>query len=257
MKKKKSVFTLIELLVVIAIIAILAAMLMPALQQAKERGKTISCTSNLRQTGLAIQMYRDNFNDWFFAPNSMGTPGNPNSYGQLAWGQMLFDLKYINDWHAIRCSKTPFPTYATDSRENNLKHGAAYTFGTFYDSASTGNIGYVDLKSTAFRKYAFGLVEFDNMSPSKIFLVGDSVSPTTGYQRPNINLSNDIGTASTGRLYLIHKEMANILNMDGHTSQLGLYGRYAFPDKGMNKCRPIASCAMPGATKPILRIDFN
>ena len=91
---KNTAFTLIELLVVIAIISILAAMLLPALGRAKEAGKSAVCKSNLRQMGIALTMYGDDYNHF---PYTLNTASRDVWFMQIS--------QYLEMESLLRCPK--------------------------------------------------------------------------------------------------------------------------------------------------------
>jgi len=85
-------FTLVELLVVIAIIAILAAMLLPALTAAKAKVQTIECLSNLKQIGIALTAYSDDYADGLIPAQYSPRKGFPFEDG---WPTILNNLRYL------------------------------------------------------------------------------------------------------------------------------------------------------------------
>ena len=234
-------FTLIELLVVIAIIAILAAMLMPALQQARERGKTASCQSNMKTLGVAILLYADAF-DGFGITQKTAASGKLKPW--LNTGEWLHKnvgacspVAWNNGKSFNGCpSRTPGSTDsgATDEVSKTAhKRGLSYAHCTYV-------LGHQDLTDRNARPRKISAFK----TPARYWAFVDS-------EDYNVNYGGVATTrASSGRdlLSFRHNESMNICHLDGHGSNLKYNAQYR-QTEGVDPNNPILVLLYPGYSK--------
>ena len=240
-QQRVNAFTLIELLVVIAIIAILAAILFPVFARARENARRASCQSNLKQIGLGVMQYAQDFDETvpmgFYSDPTKGTPA-------VSWVRALDP--YIKEYNVFRCpanTKDPFeawsnPSYAFFANQQYLPSygwNFNYLFPSAYNGSSCATARPVKLAEIAKVSETVMTADTKNLGPDDAPLISYALeSPAiqtapdvcnwfrgagwgTGSSADNPTAQGQpSGSGATGHFSPRHLEGGNVAFMDGH-----------------------------------------
>ena len=206
--KKRKVFTLIELLVVISIIAILAAILLPALNKARAKGTEIACLSNLKMSGMAMNSYASD-SDQYYVTYYYHSSTEGNNY---SWAEWMYQLKYLP--YASPVAACPMPETGALAQSNagfdETMHSGVY--GAYYRSeeAREGVIINATLSNGAFRGINGKKIRKISVFP---LLVDSGTKAGTPEQCYVLSF-----VGSTYEPHMRHANRCNVYFFDGHAA---------------------------------------
>lgn len=208
-KSQKSAFTLIELLVVIAIIAILAAILFPVFARARENARRTSCLSNIKQIGLGLIQYAQDYDETFPAARNTGTA--------ISWRYMI--QPYLKSTQVNSCPSRQGGQTTTGG--NGLTFEISYA-GNYERGAGSGINGYNNGYG-AFSNDDTGLPLADFSNPSTTIHVVEVTA--TAQSTIEFQVSEDCGPYTSYKqsgdcLWAGHLGTSNYLFTDGHAKSL-------------------------------------
>jgi len=217
--QKKSAFTLIELLVVIVIISILAAILFPVFARARENARRSSCMSNLKQMGLAMVMYAQDYDDHLTALNLSNTGvilPDGSTHSTELWFHMLYP--YMKNIQIMNCPSESSVVWTSGSYTGGIPYGYNYTAPTWVCSSNCGvNMGTAGVSGAS-------LAAIDDTSGT--IMITDSkwyysLMPSAARTEANADGSECIsGSPSSKCTAARHLDTVNTLFVDGHVKSM-------------------------------------
>ena len=211
--RSRAAFTLIELLVVIAIIAILAAILFPVFARARENARRASCQSNLKQIGLGVMQYLQDYDERF--PNQVATGGG-SANPPVGWADEI--QPYLKSTQIFQCpSETTGP---------NLVNAGSPGYTDYFMNAALGNTG--DATNRVYNQGGISeaslqassltvmLADADGASSSSTARFRSTGNSTVGTSASNAPSYGTPGLVTSGGIIARHLEGFNIGFADGH-----------------------------------------